>query len=510
MIPTPDCKSEISILYVEDDPVARGLLCKMIQLKFPGVKLVAAENGQMGLEMFKEQKPDVVLTDVSMPVMDGVRMASEIRALNPDVPIVLITAHNDTQYLLGAIEIGINRYVLKPVNYEKLFQAIADCIARITLERKVKEQNEVIRKISRAVEQSPSTIVITDAKGTIEYVNPKFTKLTGYTTGEVVGQNPRILKSNATPPETYAKLWRTITSGLEWRGEFHNLKKNGEPYWESASISPVFDEERVVTHFVAVKEDITERKKAEEQIEILNTNLAAHAIEMETTNLKLKEANEDLEAFNYTVSHDLRTPLTNIHGSGQVVLEIWGGELNEQCRNFVQTIVSETERMDRLITSLLNFSRISRSELHCELVDLSRMANEIAAGLRFSQMERQAEFKIADGITAHGDASLLRVVLDNLLGNAWKYAGKNESTSIEFGKTEQDMKPAYFVRDNGAGFDMDQAHKLFGTFQRLHSNKEFEGNGIGLATVQRIVQRHGGRVWAVGEIGKGATFYFTL
>jgi len=225
---------------------------------------------------------------------------------------------------------------------------------------------------------------------------------------------------------------------------------------------------------------------------------------------QLNASNKELEAFAYSVSHDLRAPLRSIDGFSQVLLEDYAEKLGGEGRDYLERVRAGTQRMAALIDDLLNLSRISRKEMKRERVSLSALAREITDGLRRSQPGRDVEFVIARGLTVDGDAQLLRAALENLLGNAWKFTGKQDAARIEFGSTEKDGKTAYFVRDDGAGFEMAYAEKLFGAFQRLHSASEFEGTGIGLATVQRIVHRHGGRVWAEGEVGKGATFYFTL
>ena len=278
---------------------------------------------------------------------------------------------------------------------------------------------------------------------------------------------------------------------------------DGTVRWLSHLCHPVYDDEGNYLGTRGSYRDITERKKIEEQVATLNKNLADHAHELES-------ANRELEAFGYTVSHDLRSPLTNISLSCQVITTLYGDKFDEQGKSYLHEMHRATERMNRLITSLLDFSRISRGELNRETVHLSEMAKAIAIDLQLSQTNRRVTFTIAEEIWGYGDASLLRVVLANLLGNAWKYSGKQENAVIEFGVTDCDGKSAYFVRDNGAGFDMEQADKLFVAFQRLHGREEFDGHGIGLATVQRVINRHGGRVWAEGEVGKGATFYFTL
>jgi light-regulated signal transduction histidine kinase (bacteriophytochrome) len=257
------------------------------------------------------------------------------------------------------------------------------------------------------------------------------------------------------------------------------------------------------TYLIGVGIDSTEHKRAEELIEELNTHLAARAAELE-------DANQGLEAFNYTASHDLRRPLSNINGYCQVMQELCADRLDEQCRGFLQGIYDESMRMNRLIETLLNFSRLTRSEITREEIDLSELALGIAYEYLQREPDHRVELAIADGIVANGDAKLLRVVLENLLGNAWKYTGKRKKARIEFGVTEMEGKRTYFVRDNGAGFDMSEADDLFAPFQRLPGTEEYEGHGIGLATVERIIRRHGGRVWAEGTKGEGATFYFTL
>jgi light-regulated signal transduction histidine kinase (bacteriophytochrome) len=225
----------------------------------------------------------------------------------------------------------------------------------------------------------------------------------------------------------------------------------------------------------------------------------------------LEEANRELEAFSYSVSHDLRAPLRSIEGFSQILLEDYGDKLDEEGEDYLGRVRAASRRMAFLIDDLLDLSRVSRRPLRRELVDLSTQTREIAAELGKSQPEREAEFVIADGLTANGDARLLRLALENLLGNAWKFTSREEKARIEFGSTTlEGRERVYFVRDNGMGFDEAYAGKLFGAFQRLHGPEEFEGTGIGLATVQRIVRRHGGRVWAEGEVGQGATFFFTL
>ena len=247
----------------------------------------------------------------------------------------------------------------------------------------------------------------------------------------------------------------------------------------------------------------TDRKQAEEEIRGLNEALKRHTAELEA-------ANKELEAFSYSVSHDLRAPLRAIDGFGLALLEDSANRLDDQGKNYLDRIRAATKRMAHLIDDLLDLSRLAREEMRLDDVNLSAMATAVLAELRNREPERQVECIIPEGIVVRGDARLLRVVLVNLLGNSWKFTSKKPSARIEFGLTRQDGLPVYFVRDNGAGFDMKRVEKLFGAFQRLHGVTEFPGTGIGLATVRRIIHRHGGRVWADGAEGQGATFWFTL
>ncbi len=254
---------------------------------------------------------------------------------------------------------------------------------------------------------------------------------------------------------------------------------------------------------VHLNRTITQRDKAEEAVIALNQSLMARTEE-------LKAANRELESFGFTVSHDLRSPLATVGGFCGLIREIPPEKHLEKCAKYTGVIEKEVLRMGKLIDTLLDFSRAARAEVKRESVDLGRIAAEIAEDLKRSDPGRAAAFTIAESATVQGDPVLLRVVMQNLLHNAWKYTGKNKDAEITFGITEDQGERVYFVKDNGAGFAGEQADGIFEAFHRLHTDKEFEGSGIGLATVRRIISRHDGRVWAEGAVGKGATFYFTI
>lgn len=283
-------------------------------------------------------------------------------------------------------------------------------------------------------------------------------------------------------------------------------------YWESGAV-------KVATALVSVAAaavlvplipralSLPSLTKALEEIRSLNEELEKRVNERTA---QLEASNRELEAFAYSVSHDLRAPLRSIDGFSKALLEDYPDKLDETGRDYLERIRAGSRHMAGLIDEMLQLSRITRSEIRRESVDLSAKAVEIAAELRRRQPERRVEIMIEEGMTAEGDPQLLEVVLENLLGNAWKFTSRHETARIEFGSFEKDGRRVYFVRDDGAGFDPAFAGKLFAPFQRLHSAREFEGTGVGLATVQRIVRRHGGDIWAEGAPEKGATFYFTL
>jgi light-regulated signal transduction histidine kinase (bacteriophytochrome) len=282
----------------------------------------------------------------------------------------------------------------------------------------------------------------------------------------------------------------------------------------NVNATAIHDSKGRVLFNLALIEDITRRKSADETIRALNESLELR-VEQRTQELadtvhQLGAANKELEAFAYSVSHDLRAPLRSVDCFSQIVIEDHADKLDEEGVKYLQRIRVATKTMSQLIDDLLNLARISCTHLHREPVHLSSIALSIMNEWRDREPDRVMKADIAPDVQGPGDARLLRVVLNNLLGNAWKFTGKRQNACLEFGAASARGRTVYFIRDNGAGFDMTYSSQLFAPFQRLHQATEFEGTGIGLATVQRIIHLHGGSIWAEGIVGKGATFYFTL
>jgi len=293
-----------------------------------------------------------------------------------------------------------------------------------------------------------------------------------------------------------------------------------ERFWSPVN-SPAFGADRRIEYIIHRVEDVTEfvkqtshgdgdEKALRARMEQMEAEIFQSSQQVKAANEKLQVANGELEAFCYSVSHDLRAPLRGLDGFSQALLEDYGDKLGDNGKNLLRRIRSGSQRMGQLIDDLLNLSRVSRSELHREPIDLTEIASEIVGGLRGLDPQRQVALRIATDMKANGDPQLLRVVLENLLGNAWKYTAKQTEATIEFGFDQNNGNSSFFIRDNGVGFDMQYADKLFTPFQRLHAMNEFPGTGVGLATVQRIISRHGGRVWVEAAVNKGATFHFTL
>lgn len=355
------------------------------------------------------------------------------------------------------------------------------------------------------VESAPDAIVVVDDQGGIEIANAQAEALFGYTRDELV-KRPiealiprRYASQHVELRDAYIRAPRVRPMG-EGR-VLYGLRKDGSEFPVSISLSPIHidGEQRVIS---AIR-DITAQRENERHIRELNARLVQQ-------NDELERVNHELEAFSYSVSHDLRAPLRAIDGFSQILSQEYAEAFDAEGRDYLERVRKAAQKMGHLIDDLLDLSRITRTEINPQEVDLERMAGEILNELKQQDPAREVNIVMPDSLCARGDSRLLRVMLNNLLSNAWKFTRNTAEPEIEFGTENKDEEMVFFIRDNGAGFEMAYAERMFAAFQRLHDTSEFPGTGIGLATVQRVINKHGGRIWARGEPGRGATFYFTL
>jgi PAS domain S-box-containing protein len=378
---------------------------------------------------------------------------------------------------------------------------IRDITDRKKAEARLLEENNFS---DSTINSLPGVFYVFDENGRYLRWNRNTETVTGYSDGELSKMGPLDFFS-VEEKEMIAKVIQQVAEEGEAAVEANLVTKHGDriPYF--------FTGKRFVSgdrkYLVGMGIDISERKTAEAEVRRLNDELEQRVRERTR---QLEAANKELEAFSYSVSHDLRAPLRSINGFSEALLEDYYEKLDDEGRDYLRRVSAASQHMAQLIDDLLNLSRVTRYQMRKEEVDLSGLAKKIAVELRAAEPGRQAEFVITSGLVVRGDMHLLEILLRNLLENAFKFTGKQSYSKIEFDVIQFDAGRAFFVRDNGAGFDMAYKDKLYGAFHRLHTQAEFQGTGIGLAIVKRIVHRHGGNVWAEGKVGEGATFYFTL
>jgi PAS domain S-box-containing protein len=350
-------------------------------------------------------------------------------------------------------------------------------------------------------------VAITDPQGRITYVNDKFCAISKYARAELLGQDHRIINSGFHPTEFIRDLWTTITHGKVWKGEIKNKAKDGSFYWVDTTIVPFLDEQGKPRQYVAIRADITERKRVEQEVRQLNADLERRVRERTT---ELEAANQELEAFSYSVSHDLRAPLRGVDGYVRILKEDYADRLDAEGNRLLEVVSSEARRMGQLIDDLLAFSRLGRQQMQSATIDLAALTRSVFERLTATAPNPTVRLELKSLPSALGDQAMLRQVFANLIGNAVKFTRHQAVPIVEVGGSIRNGELTCYIKDNGVGFDEAYGHKLFGVFQRLHSEADFEGTGVGLALLQRVIQRHGGRVWAEGKLNHGATFYFTL
>jgi PAS domain S-box-containing protein len=507
------------ILIVEDDEGLAELLTTV--LSDEDHLCYTLRTGQAVLDWISSHPVDLILLDYSLPDMTAAHLIATLRQKGFEFPFIIITGQGDERIAVEMMKQGATDYFIKDGT---LLNRLPAVISRVCQEIETRHQLEATQIAFRESESRLRTLFETMAEGVIFqdpddhiiFANPAASRILGINSEEIlkvpafderwhpITENGEKLTLNQYPTRRALHTGQPvhdvvlgIINPLE--NATHWLVVNAVPLYPPGESKP--------TQVYATFTDITELKIAEEKIRQFNQDLERRVRERTA---QLETAINEIQSFSYTVSHDLRAPLRSISGFSQILVEDYKSQLDEQGQHYLQLILASTSAMSGLIDDILKLSRLSRSELYRIQVNLSTMVQSIAVEMQKAFPNRAVELIIAPDVTANGDARLMELVLRNLLDNAWKFTSKHATARIEFGTFQQDGRPVYFVRDDGAGFDMTYAGKLFGVFQRLHSVEEYDGNGIGLATVQRIIQRHGGRIWAEGKEQQGATFYFTL
>jgi PAS domain S-box-containing protein len=431
---------------------------------------------------------------------DSFRKAIEPLILKQQELIVFDTFHRRSDGSLYPVAVHLQMVELE--EHPVFLAVIIDITERRKVEAELKLQSEIMSHMAEAV------YLVRMDDGIIVYTNSRFEELFGYESGEMLGKNVSIVNAPTVknPAETAREIMSTLADKGFWKGEVENIRKNGSVFWSEASVT-VFDHSKFGNVLVSVHNDISDRKRSEVEIRQLNQELE-HRVAQRTE--QLEAANKELEAFSYSVSHDLRAPLRSVHGFTKILVEDYTQALDDEGKRICGVISSSAAQMGELIDDLLNFSRIGRSSMNPSLVEMKKMTSSIFEGISSPSEKERINLKIGKLPKVPGDLALLSQVWTNLISNAIKYSSKNLNPEIKIGSSISEKMVTYYIQDNGVGFDMQYSHKLFGVFQRLHTDAEFEGNGVGLAIVKRIVLRHGGKVWAEGTIGKGATFYFSL
>lgn len=514
--------SKARILAIDDTPSNLLTLGSALSGEFD---VQIALSGREGLGLAKASPPDIILLDVMMPEIDGYEVCRLLKA-DPQlsaIPVVFISALDDKQSEMQGLSLGAADFLTKPINVDIARLRIHNLLEREHLRHEVKAQADqlanqltTLRKLTTAVEQSPASIVITDLEACIEYVNPRFSEVTGYSPDEVVGKNPRILQSGLTEKATFVRMWAKLTQGKPWTGELVNQRKNGEIYWEEAQVAPVRDANGAIAHYVAVKTDITERKALAAELEQHRHHLEA-LVESRTRDLSIAKENAEAASrakstFLSNMSHELRTPLNGIIGMTNLALR---RSTEDKQKDYLAKVDVSAKKLLAIISDILDISKIEAEHLTLESVDfpladvLANIQNLCGADAAEKGLDLQINVPadIANTMLC-GDPLRLGQVLLNLVSNAIKFT----TTGTIIVRAMQTDVLRFEVEDTGIGIAADDQARIFSAFEQADGSmaRQFGGTGLGLAISKRLIKLMGGQIGVNSIAGQGTTFWFTV
>ncbi len=526
-------RDQYDILVVDDNPETLALLGRILDEH--GFRVRPAPNGRHALKSVAARLPDLILLDVKMPEIDGYEVCRRLKsnAHSRNVPVIFVSAHGETTNKVEAFKAGGVDYIAKPFDREEVLARVETQLRLHELTERLEQQvDQRTRQLHREIAERKRTEKILQEseeryRSIFENAGEGIFQATPGVLGRFIGANPahaRILGYDSPEQmmeavtEIGPRLWvdpqdrkafsEQVAKGAVIGFETQLRRRDGRLIWVSLNARPVLDASGKLDYVEGTMSDITDRKQAEEKLNEYRDHLEELVLERTA---ELEAANKEMRAFTYTVSHDLRAPLRHIDGFLGLLQKKVGTALDEQGRHYMDAISHAANKMGLLIDDLLSFSRMGRKAMRFQPVYLGNLVREVIRELEPDADGRDIDWRLGDLPAVQGDAAMLRMVLANLIANALKFTRLRQQAQIEIGSLpDQGSETVIFVRDNGVGFDMAYADKLFNVFQRLHRADEFEGTGIGLATVHRIINRHGGRTWAEGEVDRGATFCFSL
>ncbi|WP_277641204.1 hybrid sensor histidine kinase/response regulator [Wolinella succinogenes] len=496
-----ETSKRLRILYVEDDALIREATLPVLE-RF-ALEVFSAQNGEEALKLFREKRPNIIITDIRMPVMDGLAMARLIKAESPYVPIIFVSAHNDTDQLMEAIDLGADAFLVKPFSLQKLREILRKFDRYIAEQEETKRSQRLLEEYKKAVDAS-AILSISDLSGNIIFANDKLCEITGYTREELLGHPHSMFRHPDTPKEVFERLWSTILEGKIWKGMLKNRKKSGEPYYVDATVVPLMDENNQITQFLGLRYEITSLIRAQNALRV--------ALK------RAEEADRVKGVFLANMSHEMRTPLNGIIGFGRLLLE---ENLSQEQREYVEIIDKSGEHLLGIINDILDLSKIESGKFELESLPM-KLSEELRAVADFCEVKAREKgvkllclFKEIEGLIIKGDVMRLKQVTANLLGNAIKFTP--EGGEVRLGvevleEREEAITLDFSVSDTGIGIAPEYLEKIFRPFEQAESStaRNYGGTGLGLSISQELVRLMGGEMRCQSEEGKGSRFSFTL